>query len=264
MASRLFKIFLLLLTMLAAAPVGAESGYGLSVGDLVRVTVYDHPDLATETRITEGGGILFPLLGEVSVAGASASEAAARIAKALESGGFIKKPQVNVVVMEFRGQEISVLGQVNRPGKFPLQKASRLTDVLALAGGVTPLAADTLILISRRDGKARHTEIDLPSLFREGGEALDQDVTSGDIVYAPREPRFYIYGEVQRPGAFRLERNMTLVQALSVGGGPTARGTQKGIRILRRDKDGRMQTIEAGLSDTLQPDDVIYVRESLF
>ena len=264
MTFRLLRSLFLLLALVAAGPSGAAGDYGLSTGDLVRVTVYDHPDLATETRVTDSGGILFPLLGEVSVSGATANEAAGRIAKALEKGGFIKNPQVNLVVMDFRGQEISVLGQVNRPGKFPLQKASRVTDILALAGGVTPLAADTLTLISRRDGNMRNTEIDLVTLFRQGGDKVDLQVASGDILYVPRESRFYIYGEVQRPGVFRLERNMTLVQALSVGGGPSARGTQKGIRILRRGDDGSMQTIEASLSDPLQSDDVIYVKESLF
>jgi polysaccharide export outer membrane protein len=80
----------------------------------------------------------------------------------------------------------------------------------------------------------------------------------------PREPRYYIYGEVQRPGAFRLEKNMSLVQALSVGGGLTQRGTQKGIKILRRGQDGGMKEVDAKLSDSLQTDDVIFVKESLF
>jgi len=75
---------------------------------------------------------------------------------------------------------------------------------------------------------------------------------------------FYIYGEVQRPGAFRLEQNMTVVQALSMGGGITARGTQRGITILRRGADGTLQELEAEAADLVKKDDVIYVKESLF
>lgn len=238
--------------------------YGLTTGDLVRITVYDQPDLTTETRVTEHGSILFPLIGEVPVSGVTASEASSRIAKALEKGGFIKNPQVNVVIMEFRGQEVSVLGQVNRPGRFPLQKASKLTDVLAMAGGSTSIGADTLVLISQRDGQSTQREIDLQELFKNGVHALNVDIANNDILYIPRESRFYIYGEVQRPGSFRLERNMTVVQALSVGGGLTLRGTQKGMQILRRGADGQLQTLAANLADTLMPDDVIYVKESLF
>lgn len=249
---------------LGAATANAAGEYMLGTGDLVRVTVYDHADLTTETRVNAEGSILFPLVGEVAVAGRTASEASGRIAKALEIGGFIRKPQVNLVVVEFKGQEVSVLGQVNRPGKFPLQKASRLAEVLALAGGVTVNGADSLILISTRDGNSTRREIDLVALFQEGVQELNLPISNEDILYVPRESRYYIYGEVQRPGSFRLEKNMTLVQGLSVGGGLTSRGTQKGIKIMRRSADGGMREIDAKLADLLQKDDVIFVKESLF
>ena len=255
---------LMLFALLSAAVARATGDYGLSTGDLVRITVYDHPDLGTETRVNEQGGILFPLVGEVPVSGMTANEAAKRIAKMLEAGGFINSPQVNVVVMEFKGQEVSVLGRVNRPGKFPLQKASRLTDILAQAGGVTPDGADILILTSGKGKDASRREIDLIALLRDGAHELNVDIGNDDILFVPREPRFYIYGEVQRPGTFRLEKNMTLVQALSVGGGLTLRGTQKGIRILRRGEGGSMLEVDAKLADSLQADDVIFVKESLF
>jgi polysaccharide biosynthesis/export protein len=260
----LLASLLVLLTLFAAGIARANADYLLAAGDLVRVTVYDHADLVTETRVSEQGSILFPLVGEISVAGYSASQAAGRIAKMLEAGGFLRNPQVNLVVLEFKGQEVSVLGRVNRPGKFPLQKASRLTDILAMAGGATIDGADTLILISGKGANSSRREIDLIGLLREGRHELNVDVTNDDVLYIPREPRFYIYGEVQRPGAFRLERNMSLVQALSLGGGLTTRGTQKGIRILRRDDSNAMREINANLGDLLQPDDVVFVRESLF
>lgn len=262
------RIYLLLglamFALIGAVTAHAAGEYVLATGDLVRVTVYDHVDLTTETRVNEQGSILFPLVGEVPVSGKTASEASSRIAKALEAGGFIRGPQVNLVVIDFKGQEVSVLGQVNRPGKFPLQKASRLAEVLALAGGVTVNGADSLILISNKDGKTVRQEIDLLALFKDGAQEFNVAISNDDILYVPREPRYYIYGEVQRPGAFRLEKNMSLVQALSVGGGLTARGTQKGIKILRRGQDGVMQEIEARLADLLKTDDVIFVKESLF
>jgi len=255
---------LALLTLFAAGMSRAQAEYLLGAGDLVRVTVYDHADLVTETRVNEQGSILFPLLGEVSVAGYSASQAAVRIARMLEAGGFLRNPQVNLVVLEFKGQEVSVLGRVNRPGKFPLQQASRLTDVLAMAGGAAVDGADTLVLLSGKGTNSSRREIDLIGLLRDGNPQLNVAIINDDVLYIPREPRFYIYGEVQRPGAFRLERNMSLVQALSLGGGLTTRGTQKGIRILRRDASNTLREVTASLGDLLQPDDVIFVRESLF
>ncbi len=254
----------LCLFFLGMAGAHAASDYALSTGDLIRVSVYDHPDLTLETRVSENGSILFPLVGEISLGGATAKSAAMRIAKMLEAGGFINSPQVNVVVLDFKGQEVSVLGYVNRPGKFPLQKSSRLTDILAMAGGVVPSGADILVLITNRSGKTERKEIDLLALFQSGSEALNLNIVNDDILYVSKEPRFYIYGEVQRPGAYRLEKDMSVVQALSVGGGLNQRGTQKGIRVLRRAADGGMQTLEVQLSDPLKPDDVIFVKESLF
>jgi polysaccharide export outer membrane protein len=75
---------------------------------------------------------------------------------------------------------------------------------------------------------------------------------------------FYIYGEAQRPGSFRIERNMTVMQALAQGGGPTARGTEKRLRLHRKAADGSIQPIEPQLTDPVLPDDVIYVKESIF
>ena len=87
---------------------------------------------------------------------------------------------------------------------------------------------------------------------------------NGDTVYVQRAPVFYIYGEVQRAGAYPLAPVMTVMQAIAVGGGITPRGTQRGVKVERKASDGKVQTIEAALTDRLEPDDVVYVRESLF
>lgn len=250
--------------LFAATAWGGDSDYRMGTGDVVRITVYGQPDLATEARISETGGITFPLIGEVKLAGSSPAQGEAEIARRLSKGKFINDPFVTLNVMQYRSQQISVLGKVNRPGKFTLEKVSRISDALALAGGITPDGADVVTLVRMRDGKAEYRDIDVIALFRPGGEANNVTVQDGDIINVVRQPMFYIYGEVQRPGAFRLEQDMTLVQALSLGGGVTARGTQKGIRILRRDDKGGIRQLDAQLADPVRKDDVIYVRESLF
>lgn len=248
----------------SAALQAADDDYALSGGDVLRIVVYDHPDLTTETRVGANGEINFPLIGSTQVGGLSLRQAESMIADNLKKGGFVREPLVNVNVVQYRGQQINVLGFVNRPGRFPLEKTSSVSDLLAMASGIANSGADQIIHI-RRDGKnITRTEIDALDLMDKGDPKADFNLRNGDILYVPREPRYYIYGEVQRPGAFRLERSMTVVQALSVGGGITPRGTQKGIRILRRDGAGKMQEIEASLSDPVQKDDVIYVKESLF
>lgn len=256
---------LILLFILSFALPAAAKEYLLGSGDIVRISVYDQPDLALETRIDENGAINFPLIGNVTIAGETAANAQNRIAERLLKGGFVKNPQVNLVVVQYRSKQISVLGQVNRPGKYPLESVSTLTDVLALAGGVSPAGADTVILVRKPEGKPKYIKkIDTLALYMDGQVELDIDVLQDDIIYVPRAPVYYIYGEVQRPGAFRLERDMSVMQALSVGGGITVRGTQRGIQIRRRGADGKVMTIEPSLSDTVLADDVLYVKESLF
>ena len=153
---------------------------------------------------------------------------------------------------------------MNRPGKFILERVSYISDALALAGGIAGDGADTITLIRERNGKAEHRDIDVIALFKPAGAAANELVQDGDIINVPRQPMFYIYGEVNRPGAFRLEQGMSVVQALSMGGGVSQRGTQRGMRILRRDDTGAMQELEASLADPVKKDDVIYVKESLF
>jgi polysaccharide export outer membrane protein len=250
--------------LLAAPAWSADNDYRMGTGDVLRITVYGQPDLTTEARVGESGGINFPLIGEVKLAGITPAQGETEIASRLSKGGFILKPFVTLNVVQYRGQQISVLGRVNRPGKYSLEKVSRVSDALALASGIISDGADTVTLVRTRDGKIEYRDIDVVALFKPGGEAVNEVVQDGDIVNVARQPMFYIYGEVQRPGTFRLEQNMSVVQALSMGGGLTPRGTQRGIRILRRETGGRMQELEANLADPVKKDDVIYVKESLF
>jgi polysaccharide export outer membrane protein len=187
------------------------------------------------------------------------------IAKQLRDGGFVNRPQVNVTVVQFKSIQVSVLGQVNRPGKYPLEQTNnRLTEVLALAGGVTTLGADVVTVITNEDGKERKLEVDLPELIRSADKRKDVMLRNGDVIYVPRYPVFYIHGEVQRPGQYRLERDMTVQQALAVGGGLTLRGTQRGMQLTRRDASGKLETRDAKPLEPIGSDDVLFVRESFF
>lgn len=263
MQHKLARAFLLVFGLLVSFITHAE--YLLGSGDLVRITVYGSPDLSNETRVTQEGKLTFPLLGEVSVGGSSVAQSEKTIASMLETGGFLKNAQVNIVVLQFASQQISILGNVSKPGRYPLeQRTSSLVDVLALAGGINPAGADTVTVITRRNGNLLRHEIDVDALFRSGDAFSNLEVAAGDMIYVPRAPVFYVYGEVQRPGAFRLERKMTVAQALAVGGGLTIRGTERGLRIKRRNENSVLETIGADLGDLLRTDDILFVRESLF
>jgi polysaccharide export outer membrane protein len=250
-----------------AAPAGAAASaeYRLGSGDVLRISVYQNPDLTLEARISEPGLVSYPLLGSVKLGGLSVSAAEKLIADGLRNGNFVRQPQVSVTVLQVRGHQASVLGQVNRPGRYPLEQVDlRLSDLLATAGGVAGSGGDVVVLTGTRNGQAFRLEVDLPTLFSPAGRPQDVVVQNGDTLWVDRQPMVYIYGEVQRPGPMRLERGMTVMQALATGGGLNQRGTQKGLRVHRKAADGRVQVIEPTLDDKVQDGDVVFVRESLF
>lgn len=237
----------------------------LGVGDTIRVTVFQNPDLTTEARVSERGTIVFPLLGEVHVAGQTPVEASTQIADRLRQGRLVKDPQVSVAVLQVRSRQVSVLGFVGRPGRYALDDtSSRLTDILALAGGIAQGGGETVVVIGARDGKRVRIEVKLPEIYRADDVSRNVELHNGDVVYVQPAPVFYIYGEVQRAGAYRVEPGMSVMSALSLGGGLTPRGTVRGLKIHRRAANGTVQTIEPALTDTVEPNDVLYVRESLF
>jgi polysaccharide export outer membrane protein len=321
-----------------------DANYLLGPGDVLKIDVYSNPDLALETRVTESGLINFPLVGEVQVGGITSFAAEKKIAELLKRGGFIKEPQVNILVTQFQSKLISVLGSVNKPGRYPLDRSTNLADLLALSGGVSSDGSDMITVINKsgktqydlrniigkgdnlqnvalvggetvyvhardiavlgqvnhpgkysigvgvrtvadflsaaggisstgsdiaivttlRNGAFNRHEIDIDSLFRTGNNSANLELESGDSIYVPRMPMAYIYGEVQKPGSFRIERNMAVVQALALGGGPTVRGTQRNIQLYRRNVEDVMVKIPVNLTDPVQQDDVLYVQESLF
>jgi len=248
-----------------ASPTEVKTDYVLRAGDVIKVTVFQNPDLSLETRIPETGTLTYPLLGALTLGGLNITQAEKRIADGLRDGKFVKQPQVSILVTQLRGNQASVLGHAVRPGRYTLEVTNtRLTDLMALAGGIAPEGSDILTVVGTRDGKSFRKSVDFRTLFR-GASAEDNIVIQhNDVVYVDRNPVVYIYGEVQRPGTLRLERGMTVLQALAAGGGLTQRGTQKGIRVHRKGADGAVQELTPGLQDLLQPDDVVFVRESLF
>jgi polysaccharide export outer membrane protein len=249
----------------APAPAPVPSEYRLGPGDVIRITVYQAPDLQLEARLSEAGVISYPLLGSVKLGGLGVTQAEQLLADGLRNGSFLKQAQVSILVMQVRANQASVLGQVNRPGRFPIETVGmRLTELLATAGGVSVNGADLVTLVGQRNGQTVRLQIDLPTLFRPGQASEDPVILAGDTVFVDRAPQVYIYGEVQRPGVLRLERGMTLLQALATGGGLTQRGTEKGIRVHRKDAEGKTQVLQPAMDDKVQEGDVVYVRESLF
>ena len=247
MKSILTAIFLLIM----AAPALAQTEK-LGVGDAIRVTVYQQPDLTTEARINERGLIAMPLVGEVKIAGLSQAEAATAIGESLKKGQYLKNPQVAVSLTTLRSKQVSVLGLVARPGRYALDDtSSNLSDVIAAAGGIGAGGAETVPVL--RDGQEQTVEVFKPFTLK-----------GGDTVNVERAPVFYIYGEVARSGAYPITPDMTVMQAIAAGGGITPRGSDRRLKLRRPEAGGKLVETDAKLNDRVKADDVIFVKEALF
>jgi polysaccharide biosynthesis/export protein len=240
--------------------------YELGGGDSIKTSVFLSPELTTEVRLSEDGLVSLPMIGQIKLLGLTVPQAENLIALKLKDGNFIQKAQVSVAVIAYRSKQVSVLGSVGRPGRYPLEfKGVRLSEMLAMAGGIANGGDDKLILTRKNSqGKVESSEIDLPSIYLNNRPELDIELVGGDTLYVHRQPIYYIYGQVGRPGNYPIERGMTVGQAIAKGGSFTLRSRESGVRLIRRDKTGKMVETTPKQDDLLSPDDQIFVRESLF
>jgi len=264
---QLYKSMLgiLLLICSTSGYAAGSPDFLLGAGDSIHISVFRSPEFMLDTRVNEDGTITYPLIGNIRVAGLSIPAAEELIVNKLSAGGFMQDPQVNITIVTVRGNLVSVLGQVNQPGLFPLDPANlRLSEVLALAGGVAATGGDTVVVMGERAGKPYRKEVNLASIYLDNKPQDDVFILGRDEIYVPMAPKFYIYGEVQRAGAYVLVRGMTVMQALSQGGGLTLRGTERNLLLTRTAPDGEVTDIHPAMFDRIQANDVIHVNESIF
>lgn len=239
----------------------------LGPGDEVSVHVFGQPNMDTTTYIADDGVLQMPLAGAVHVSGLSPSEAAHAVEAALRKGQYLVNPHVSITIVKSTSQEVSVLGQVQRPGIFPIQSNTTLLDLLAQAGGETEQGADTIyILRADAGGAIRRLTVNLQGLAETGTapEAAQITMRGGDKIFVPRAPSVYVMGDVKAPGRFRLSSGMTVVEALAHAGGVTEMGSTRRILIRRLGPDGKYREISARLTDTVAPGDIVTVRERIF
>jgi polysaccharide biosynthesis/export protein len=284
-------MMLLALTLLAAQqaappavpPAGASAqDYRIGPGDTLRVTVYGHEDLSPTVVVQPGGAFVFPLLGSVKAAGSTPAALEALLRERLAKG-LIRDPQVSVVVQDYRSQVVFAVGEVTRPGAYPLAGETSVVELLARAGPVSPSAGSEVIVVRPR------TKVDRPLLPDEvtgGGKApagaleaevmrvdlrevragrLDRNILlrANDTVFVPEATRVFVSGEVRNPGAFPFARGLTIRQAVSLAGGFTDDASKGSARVVRV-VDGETREIKLKVDQPLEPGDTVVVKAKLF
>lgn len=238
-------------------------------GDELDVTVYGAPDLSGHTRVGSDGNISLPLVGYVRVAGLTSDQAQQALSDELRERNIIKSPQVSVFVKEYTNSEISVAGEVAKPGVFSVLGPHRLLDVLEAAGGLTEKASNT-ITISHRDSD-QLTTIHLSNDPAQMARA-NIELQPGDTVVVPQAGIVYVLGEVNRPGGYALNSSggVTLLQVLAAAGGPTHLASVSGTKMVRRTPSG-LKEMSVPMKDLLHakapdmemnPGDIVYVPSS--
>ena len=245
-------------------PSAAAASFTIGPGDTVQIDVLGRPELSARGSVSDDGQVTTALIGAVAIGGLTPAQAAERIAESYRAGQYLVAPQVTVTVVEYQSQLLTVLGEVGRPGRFPIRTRLSVLDALAVSGGITEHGASMAYLLRPEDGLVTRYEIDLDALIQAGVGQQYFELFAGDILVVPKAEVFYIYGEVRSPNAYKIKPGITVIQALSLAGGLTDKGTDRRIDIRRRDSSGKLRTLPVSLNEPLLADDVIYIRERLF
>jgi polysaccharide export outer membrane protein len=265
---------LLVVAMLSAqgpAPPQHDVNYVVGPADILRVTVFNESQLSGHFRIENDGSISYPFLGRVKVGGLTVAAVASTVRLGLATG-YLRDPQVTVEVVEFKSQSVFVMGEVRTPGKYVLSGSATLLDALAQAGSTTPAAgADVLILHPRQRQTGLPTlpgqddaDIEHVSLreIEDGKLSRNVPIRDGDTIFVPKVDRFFVIGMVRNAGSYPLERNTTVLQAISTAGGISERGSNRRLKIVRI-VDNKRKEIDAMPTDIVQPGDTIVVPQRL-
>jgi polysaccharide export outer membrane protein len=245
----------------------AEQDYLIGPDDVVKVTVYNHPDLTATERVSGDGMITLPLIGGVKLSGMSVEQAAKKIVLLL-SDGFIMDPKVSVFVVDFRSRKVMIMGQVFRPGIFTLSGNTTFLELLTLAGGLTKEAGDKATIKRKALETGKEAEglitIDLRRLIEQGDASLDVTLMDNDSIYISKAGVFYITGEIKKPDAYKYEEGLTVIKAATMAGGFSDKAAPGRIKIIRK-VDKKDTVIErADMDQVILPDDIIVVPESFF
>src|SRR4051812_7735106 len=270
----------LLLAVLAVSgmaqiqPVRSIVDYVVGPQDVLTITSYDQADLSGKFTIEADGTFTFPLIGRFKAGGLTLRQVEDGLKKRLKDEGYFRNPQVTVAVETYKSQRVFIVGEVRTPGTYPLSGNMNLVEALARAGSTLPTASAEAVIVHASDsatGPTLPTSQDAENIVRVDLHDLQQGVFSqntilrdGDTIFIPRAESVYVFGQVKSPGAYVLQqRNTSVLQALSLAGGVTDRGSTGRIQIIRI-VNGEKKEMGVKLGDVVKPGDTIVVREKFF
>lgn len=246
-----------------AVPAGAqtkntslEQGYIIGIGDVLDVVMVGADDFRGRVTVQQDGTIQLPYVGSLTAQNKTLLELGKEVAAALEKGGYYVNPAIQVNVAQVSSRYVTVLGSVGNPGLIPVDRAYRASEMMARVGGIRADGASTFYL-TREDG--REIALTMEEIAR-GGDDVDPIVNPGDKIFVPVAPTYYIYGAVNSPGTFPIQKEMSLRVAIARSGGLSPLGSEKRITVMRNGEELK----KFDLNDPILPDDIIIANERFF
>ena len=248
-------------TVVLAQGGGTEENYVIGAEDVLGVTVWDHEDLTREVTVSADGYFSFPLIGRIKAGGLTVRELEKTIASLLDKD-YIVNPQVTITVKEFKSKKVFILGEVTKPGAYYLSKNDTLLEVISKAGGVTQDAGRQIVIVRPVAGTVAHQpasldnknnqliHVELQALLA-GDVQKNIGVQNNDTIYVPKASVFSVFGEVRKPGSYPLEKETSVLEAISIAGGPTENADTQKLELLRKE-DGQQQKLILNIKQLLE------------
>jgi len=246
--------------------VSFSQDYIIGEGDVLNIFVYDNEDLKTTARVSGEGVIVLPLIGQVMVKGLALPEIARKI-ETLLSDGYIVDPQVSIFIQEFRSKKAFIMGEITKPGLVVLPGQTTFLSLLSQAGGLTKDAGDKAIIKRKANPSDKNEStitVNLKALIERGDQTQDIPIMDGDSIYITKAGVFYVTGEVKNPAAYKHEEGLTVIKAITMGGGFSDKASKGRVRIIRK-TNGKEEILEkVKMDEPVLNNDVIVVPESFF
>ncbi len=267
----LFALLTLAPSVRAQTPA-APPDYIVGAQDVLRIVVFDEPSLSNSYRVDADGSFQFPFLGRIVASGKSLREIEQLLSKQLE-GGFVRRAQITVDIETFRVRSIFVIGEVRSPAKYTMTGQMTMLEALAAAGSVTQNAGTEILVLRASSGEgtqpvspeaANLANVQRVSLADLQLGKLSENIRlqEGDTVFVPKAEKFYLTGQIKSPGAYTWERNLTVLQAISLAGGLTDKGSNRRMKVIRV-VDGKKSETSVSMTDLVQAGDTIVVAQRL-